>query len=447
MPTPARAQRSQRSWWPFAVVGALVLAVVATVIGRELIWRPTEVPVLWSDDQSERLAATVERTLLFTHSGGVHARDATTGAGRWRAGADRSRFPDPPNGLAYLLTDGEPVPAGQPNTGAFAARQQSVSAVDAATGQPRWRFDDFSGDFAAGTEISVILTHQGELIGLDSRSGALRWRTQVEPAQPAAPAGTPGRSRSRIHLSPRSRTVYLLGRADGVVALDEQTGRPRWTRPGVGGVSGAVLTPADQSDLVFLLDDRQLAALDPATGQQRWSWPARNGWLAEECVTVTGGTAYLLGRDALDALDAGTGQPRWSAPVPPASTKVSQGGREIFPCVRPLVRDGLVIAAPEQVVALDVATGSRRWRLDVAVSGPPVTARDGLYLPVHEDRTHHLLRVDPRTGDQVWRLSASVEFPDQQFSSTAAEVSTAGDGLVVYTCDQCVEATIYALRG
>lgn len=79
-----------------------------------------------------------------------------------------------------------------------------------------------------------------------------------------------------------------------LVALDVETGKPKWTRPlGDGGTYSGVLTTAGQ--LLFTADTSgNLLALDPATGETLWHTYAGGAMNSSPMTYILGGRQYVL---------------------------------------------------------------------------------------------------------------------------------------------------------
>jgi alcohol dehydrogenase (cytochrome c) len=79
-----------------------------------------------------------------------------------------------------------------------------------------------------------------------------------------------------------------------LVALDVETGKPKWTRPlGDGGTYSGVLTTAGQ--LLFTADTSgNLLALDPATGDTLWHTYAGGAMNSSPMTYILGGRQYVL---------------------------------------------------------------------------------------------------------------------------------------------------------
>ncbi|HEY8985295.1 MAG TPA: serine/threonine-protein kinase [Streptomyces sp.] len=126
----------------------------------------------------------------------------------------------------------------------------------------------------------------------------------------------------------------------------------------------------------------------------------RPGCVADQTAVYCTGTGFTVAR-----LDAATGRVMWRAGVTP------QAARPIG------VRDGLVYVyespntgktatgtdTPEwQLIALDAATGERRWSRSAEATEPAVLFDGGGLLALSVDH-RELIGIDSRTGKELWR--------------------------------------------
>jgi len=200
-----------------------------------------------------------------TADGDLVAVDAVTGDERWRTQVDetsgavhRPAFSD---GHVHVASDG----------GGYVA-------VDAADGHVMWRFD--TGVFATGTAVvSDGIAYigagspEGRLWALDAATGEERWRVDEAYSNPSVADGV----------------AYAGGVGLGVVAHDSGTGARLWTFPDGGVVrplavaEGVVYVPVDTA--------RRLYALDAATGEELWRLDLDGG--TDCCVAVANGAAFV----------------------------------------------------------------------------------------------------------------------------------------------------------
>jgi outer membrane protein assembly factor BamB len=206
----------------------------------------------------------------------------------------------------------------------YVADLDHVLAVDPQSGQERWRFPPKNGNAGACggvyhaapavvAERVVIAaenpgTGESRLCGLDRESGALQW---VYPPAEQPPLGP-------IFAGLISDgTQVFVGTGDGwVIALDPETGQPRWrTRLPEAGRGAARIwsTPVLSGTLLVVgTMDHRLLALDRESGALRWPAPFQAGGAIAGALTLDGEILYAGAfDDHLYAVDLQSGQERW----------------------------------------------------------------------------------------------------------------------------------------
>ncbi len=237
-------------------------------------------------------------------------------------------------------------------------------AVDANTGERRWRIDTggaSSRTFAPPTVTDdAVLTSMpmGEGYGSDRMvtalglDGTLRWQTWIDEMYSGSLPVTENR-------------VYVPT-ASGVRTLDLETGSTVWTAlPRVRFQPAA--TPLVSNGTLFVAETRDpgvtFIALDAATGEEQWRtayapdarYPTRIGTADDERVYVQLGAID----DDVIALDRTDGTERWRA-------QIEQPDRERVPT------DGVARVGDLLYLggaALDPADGSTVWSHPLPVSG------------------------------------------------------------------------------
>jgi outer membrane protein assembly factor BamB len=246
-----------------------------------------------------------------------------------------------------------------------------VQAIDVATQRERWRLA-IEGPAVAAPLVAegaaYVGTNAGILYAVDAATGEERWRfTAAENSLHASPAYANG--------------IVYVGSWDGrLYAVDAATGAERWRVEALGPIWAA---PVVVDDLVLVASQgdvsRDLAArvmaVDASTGAKRWDRAIEMMDFSDNDSTmaVVGGVAYLKKGGRLYAIDAATGDERWTAEATGLSGKVAVGGRLI--CV-PGDRFGTIV-----LLAFDAGTGEQRWQVTVGnapLSWPVITG--GLVL-------------------------------------------------------------------
>jgi outer membrane protein assembly factor BamB len=196
----------------------------------------------------------------------------------------------------------------------------------------------------------------GSLVALDLRSGRVLWRTPIGGAIDRAPAVADG-------------LVFAGGAGGTFAAVDAASGRIVW-RAALG--SGQVSTPAARDGTVYVtsgLDDTALPhvlfAFDEHDGRQLWTFTAAGGQ-ALYIGAVGSDLVYAVGLDGtVNALrdGAATWQDDLGAPIGSGAT-LSHGVL-------------YVSASNGTIAAIDAATGSKRWTIQVQGDPGPVVLSGG----------------------------------------------------------------------
>lgn len=201
------------------------------------------------------------------------------GTVRWRLDVATALTPATGDGLVFTVSD------------------QTIEARDAQTGALRWR-TPLPGGAAVppfyDTGWLIASTTAGDLVALRASDGVLQWRRQL--GSPLS--GPPGPALDRLFLAlADNRLVAVLlvsgetvwertlpARVTTMLALDDQlvvgtaakhmmsislsNGRERWDWPLGGDVSGA--PTADDERIYFAARDNLLRAVDRGSGNLRW---------------------------------------------------------------------------------------------------------------------------------------------------------------------------------
>ncbi|MFC6954955.1 PQQ-binding-like beta-propeller repeat protein [Halorubellus litoreus] len=192
-------------------------------------------------------------TVYVGHAGsngpGVYAIDAQSGREQWTGLVDR-RVESTPAVVddAVLVGDDD----------------GTLSALAAADGDPRWRFETAGGACstpATDGETAYVLAEGTHLHAVDATDGTERWRVDLD--------GGGGSAGGRAPPAVRGNTVYVCPGGSAVLALDATDGTERW-RADVADATAA--TAAVGPRRVFVgLDDGDVRALDAADGSVQWT--------------------------------------------------------------------------------------------------------------------------------------------------------------------------------
>ncbi|MFC6975305.1 PQQ-binding-like beta-propeller repeat protein [Halomicroarcula sp. GCM10025709] len=189
-------------------------------------------------------------------------------------------------------------------------------------------------------------------------------------------------------------TVYAADDSGGVRAFDAATGRQRWHTPGTGTIFEA---PAVADGTVVVgAGNAGVRALDAETGADQWSWSV--GERVASSPTIADGTVYA-GRDTLAALELDSGSVRWRRRFERSTGTPAVSGETVA-----------VPTAEGALVGLDRATGDRRFRFSsvARVLRRVVIVARSAYVAASDGRLH-AIQLD--TGEQRW-ATAIVELPE-----------------------------------
>lgn len=180
-----------------------------------------------------------------------------------------------------------------------------------------------------------------------------------------------------------------------LVAVDIADGSEPWRTAIGGGVKGGI---AVQGEAAYVVDgEGSLLAISLRDGSIRWS--ATRVGTGDAPPTVVGDVVYASGAPngsaRIVALDVATGERRWAQPPQYGAAATSAIAVE---------GDALAFIGSDRIArVLDVSTGDARWEdllLNVPspVVAPDLTA-DALYAT---DYAGGVYRFDPATGERIW---------------------------------------------
>lgn len=255
----------------------------------------------WEDVQIGPVA--VEDGFVYGVNGAVTAPkqliafDAETGSVVWKSSAfmgdmfASERAPIVSNGIVYFSDGGI-----------------ELSALDAKTGEDRWRYrGEESAHFAVAGD-HVVLFGGGSAAAFDAESGEERWRHELG----GVSAGVPIILGDRVLLASK-HPASDTGPTSSIVALDLDSGEIAWQ----ASMGELLSTPAAGSNQLYLdlvqEGVRYLVAFDAESGEERWRTKT-NQWSIQTAPIEQGGVVVVatdLGE--LFALDAETGSVIWTA--------------------------------------------------------------------------------------------------------------------------------------
>lgn len=264
--------------------------------------------------------------------------------------------------------------------------------LSVADGTPDWSRPIGGGigtSLVASGDLICFGTANG-VVAHDVADGGRRWRGDLR----GTPTGTPAMAGGSVVATAVERPADPGSPAGQVAAFDAASGDRRWHRdlPEAGYVFAP--TVADGSTIVRTAD-RALGLDD--TGAVAWELdglaafedPTYPG-LADLSPAVHDGVAYVPDPGAVVAYDVDAGEVAWRRSVPKLRSA-------------PAVADGRVFVASVTtgVYALDAATGAVEWhRAATGCWTTPTVTDDAVYATANGD----LVALDRAEGTERWRV-------------------------------------------
>lgn len=331
-----------------------------------LLWRAqTDGPV--------RSTPAVVGGRLFVGSGDAHvyAFDARTGERLWRFRAATSVTGSPAlSGELVYVTD----------------HSSTLYALDAGSGERRWAVETGetvpfpwgyeSGDIYASSPVIADGTvffgaGDGHVYAVDASSGNVRWRAATDGRVRSTPAVADG----RVYAGGADGVVYAFGRDDGRLLWRHETEGSTLESAEFGYDRRTVQSsPAVADGRVFVgARDGFLYALDAETGERLWRFDHEISWV-NSSPAVAEGLVIAGSSDAqfVHAVDAESGEERW---------RVDSAG---IVWTSPMVVDGRVILAEGfgRVRVLELESGEPVWSAWTGgrLFGSPVIAGGTIYV-------------------------------------------------------------------
>ncbi|MFC7886794.1 serine/threonine-protein kinase [Streptomyces sp. NPDC057376] len=266
------------------------------------------------------------------------------------------------------------------------ARTGVVFALDPADGGTLWRHEAEEAvrsepPVVSGGLVQPSLDRIGTLEALDPATGRQVWQEDVPEYDGVRVAGD----------------TLLLTRSDGTVTgVDSASGDVEWSHriPGQAVPYFSSFAQDPSAYAVSAVGDGErtrVTAVDPATGDVRWDAELAGSLTpvgaAEGSVYLVVGGAVYGDAKAVVRYTPGTGDVRRvKLPVPVAQAEAGVHGDTVY-----------LMGAGGSLVAVDMAAGKQRWRLETGVSRGSAPASDGrhVYVTAPDGR---LLGVDARAG-------------------------------------------------
>jgi outer membrane protein assembly factor BamB len=269
------------------------------------------------------------------------------------------------------------LPPGLHSSRVFTVEGGSLSPIDQATGEHRWKADMGAQATWVGylTDKLLAATSQ-QIVALDLNTGAELWRSGHGPpartrrgpdpfARPVAAAASPETSRRALHEFQLvgSRLFYLRGE-DELIALDGDSGSVNWTFTTPGSSINRRIWIGPERAVLEIQKPSQIVVLETESGRMLWRTPLAEGESLERVPT-------------------------------------------------PIDEDHVLIVTDRRTVKkFDTSRGQFVWdyreSMDMPVNGPPRVLVDAeRVLVLHDGRV--LIRIDPVNGSKRWSTVLGIE--------------------------------------
>ena len=227
----------------------------------------------------------------------------------------------------------------------------------------------------------------------------MRWRTVIHPYAPSD--AQPEECATGALVDSR---LILGSRAGQVAAVDTGNGRVIWSVPVAGAVDGEARFDRTRAQVYLGSDDGIFYAIDPHDGKIRWSYRGKGSVESRPDL----GPVLLYFTSAANrvvALEAATGKRRWQY------DREAPEGFSIHGHAGPSLAGDVVYTGFDDgyLVALGAETGDMRWARSLAaasdqfvdVDSTPVL-RDDLVIAASYSGGLYALRA--KDGETVWRM-------------------------------------------
>lgn len=348
---------------PFAVAWrqplGLTVHIASPVVGNELVYIGAG-----DDNQAAR--------------SGVYALDVKTGAVRWY-------YPTVAK-VAHSVTLADDLVLATSNDG-------MLHAINAKTGEKRWTYalgnpHDcwlYTAPVVAG-KLVICGTAQ-HFTALELATGKPRWRMPSESAGHWPTYSSP---------AVLGDTVFGAFPGSGAFACDVQTGERRWRADkSIVISSNSGPTVAVSEKMVFVRTGSALFALDAATGAARWRYANKGG--ASSPVATETAVVLGIGNGAIVKLDAATGKELWTY-TPPAATRPGGQPRPLFDTrliATPIISGDIVYACTTDglLLALNADTGAELavTTLDASFTASPALSGNTIFLASYTGTVYALV--------------------------------------------------------
>ena len=306
----------------------------------------------------------------------LYAVDLATGTQKWKFPTE-SRVTSSP-----AVTDGVVY---------FGSMDANFYAVDVASGKLKWKykmegehrytathlhgampeaeampdpFDFYSSSPAVASGLVYFGSGDGNVYAVDAASGQLKWKFKTGDVVHASPAVVNG-------------IVYVGSWDSYLYAIDAATGAQKWRfktgeDPNIHNQVGLQSSPAVADGIVYVgCRDSNLYAVDAATGEKKWAYNNKGSWVIGS-PAVHNGRVYFATSDSamFHVVDAKTGAEIYSLAFTwPMFSSPAIAGNTLY------------LGTHEgKLMAIDITTQKPTWTFQTDASkqfGPKYTKADG----------------------------------------------------------------------
>lgn len=281
-------------------------------------------------------------------------------------------------------------------------------ALDRQTGQPVWEFQSgwlSSSTPAVAGDAVIFAIRPGRVVSLNRQTGAPHWEKHINSPIVASPVVVNG-------------TVYIGAADKKLYALDAASGQQRWAFATQDWIVSAVAYVGNR--VIVASQDSHLHVVGAETGRRRLLYetgigrhigaaPAVQGDLVYFC--SVGGRVWAIDwRATTYPLERGllfwqTNFYLWGMRSQPPVQKGSVWSRRVGGDTRhtPAIAHQTVYVTTlqGQVVALEAATGTERWRTDLGIdiSAAPTVAGTNVLIGT---KSGMVFSLDAQSGEVLW---------------------------------------------
>lgn len=384
--TAAPADRTRSRWLTIGMVAALVVFAVVAVVAAISVLGGGSDDAVATDGSADAQIPTIDAT--------------------WRATAVDG-------GLAALATADDEI---------IAAGDGVVRSVDHETGELRWEgeIDGAATALSILGPSAIVRTTDETIVGVDRLDGAVLW-TSSETDLTAVDAVTGGRGRL-FGVGPSEDGSMVVN------AIDPATGEVAWSlTPGEGGAAAddpAPLLTFDGSEeggrTLYATWGDELHAFDVTSRQPRWTVSLSGG--APTSMTAHAGALLVVDSDGTLCRYDADGTTAWD------SCPALEGDDGPGTIVQS-DSDQVIVGSGNEVMAVDVASGTTQWRVQAAEQLQPVLA--GVPQAAFVVRPDGAVEaLDHDDGASYWQSEPLGDVSAMTATDGAVFVSTA-DGVLV----------------